>query len=383
MYLLSVNPLCNSVNFQFPWLPANFGRATYHQPFLLRESTTVKLADFTTHFRFVIDSQNKIPYADGLTFLLAPNGSIFNRTLVMDGSLGLPVENLPGYMPRSSQYPFVAVDFDIFTNKEESIDDPEWEHYLPDLVIAGFSATTATSGVAFTLHKIVSWDFTSTYLDDYETKTNPTSNYNLLLFVALGAGGGFVLVGAAGFVWFILWKFSYNKLVRATSNFVERENLGEGGFGGVYKGFIKDLNSYVAVKRISYRNLVQLIGWCHEKGELLLIYEFMPNGSLDFHLFRAKSLLVWEVRYKIVQGLASGLFYLHQGWEQCVLHRDIKSSKVMLDANLTAKLGNFGLARLVDHGKQSKTTTLAGTMGYKARLAMNLMFTALELLLWR
>ncbi|KAM2058499.1 hypothetical protein FF1_030875 [Malus domestica] len=107
----------------------------------------------------------------------------------MDGSLGLPVENLPGYMPRSSQYPFVAVDFDIFTNKEESIDDPEWEHYLPDLVIAGFSASTATSGVAFTLHKIVSWDFTSTYLDDYETKTNPTSNYNLLLFVALGAGG--------------------------------------------------------------------------------------------------------------------------------------------------------------------------------------------------
>ena len=66
--------------------------------------------------------------------------------------------------------------------------------YLPDLVIAGFSASKATSGVAFTLHKIVSWDFTSTYLDDYETKTNPTSNYNLLLFVALGAGGGFVLV---------------------------------------------------------------------------------------------------------------------------------------------------------------------------------------------
>ena len=199
-------------------------------------------------------------------------------------------------------------------------------------------------------------------------------------------------------------KFSYNELARATSNFVEREKLGEGGFGGVYKGFIKDLNSYLAVKRISkgsrqglkeyaseltvisqlrHRNLVQLIGWCHEKGELLLIYEFMPNGNLNFHLFRAKSLLVWEVRYKIVQGLACGLFYLQQGWEQCVLHRDIKSSNVMLLANLTAKLGDFGLARLVDHGKQSKTTTLAGTVGYKARLARNLMFTALELLLCR
>ncbi|THG15384.1 hypothetical protein TEA_013490 [Camellia sinensis var. sinensis] len=92
----------------------------------------------------------------------------------------------------------------------------------------------------------------------------------------------------------------------------------------------------------------------------------MENGSLDNHLFKEKSLLTWAMRYKIAQGLASALLFLHEEWEQCVLHRDVKSSNVMLDSNLNAKLGDFGLARLVDHGKDSKTTILARTKGYMA-----------------
>ncbi|PRQ31125.1 putative protein kinase RLK-Pelle-L-LEC family [Rosa chinensis] len=181
-------------------------------------------------------------------------------------------------------------------------------------------------------------------------------------------------------------KFSYNELAQATNNFAQGEKLGEGGFGRVYRGCIKDLNSYVAVKKISrgskqglkeyaaavsiisrlrHRNLVQLIGWCHEK-KLLIVYEYMPNGSLDAHLFKEESMLTWEVRYKIAHGLAAGLLYLHQEWEQCVLHRDIKSSNVMLDSNFNAKLGDFGLARLVDHGKMSQTPIAAGTMGNMA-----------------
>jgi serine/threonine protein kinase len=84
--------------------------------------------------------------------------------------------------------------------------------------------------------------------------------------------------------------------------------------------------------------LVQLLGWCHEKGELLLVYEFMPNGSLDSHLFTQESLLVWAMRYKVAQGLASALFYLLKVWEECVVHRDIKSSNIMLDSNFNAKL---------------------------------------------
>ncbi|KAK6916213.1 Serine-threonine/tyrosine-protein kinase, catalytic domain [Dillenia turbinata] len=100
-------------------------------------------------------------------------------------------------------------------------------------------------------------------------------------------------------------------------------------------------------KNLKPQNLVQLFGWCHVKGELLLVYEFMPNGSLDCHLFKGKIMLAWPLRYKIAQGLASAFFYLHKNCDQCVL-------------------GDFGLARLVDHGKASDTTILAGTIGYIA-----------------
>jgi serine/threonine protein kinase len=92
----------------------------------------------------------------------------------------------------------------------------------------------------------------------------------------------------------------------------------------------------------------------------------MPNGSLDSHLFTEESLLIWATRYKVAQGLASALLYLHEEWEQCVVHRDIKSSNIMLDSNFNAKLGDFGLARLVDHVKGYRTTDLAGTMDYMA-----------------
>ncbi|RZC87264.1 hypothetical protein C5167_029815 [Papaver somniferum] len=179
-------------------------------------------------------------------------------------------------------------------------------------------------------------------------------------------------------------RFSYKELVLATGNFDEGGKLGEGGFGGVYKGILSEKE--VAIKKISggsqqgkkeyesevkiisqlrHRNLVKLIGWYHKKRELILVYELMPNRSLDKHLYRAENVLPWDVRYKIAIGLASALLYLHEEWEQCVVHRDIKPSNVMLDSN-NAKLGDFGLARLIDHGLSSRTTVLAGTMGYLA-----------------
>uniref|UniRef100_A0A166IIA9 Protein kinase domain-containing protein n=1 Tax=Daucus carota subsp. sativus TaxID=79200 RepID=A0A166IIA9_DAUCS len=182
-------------------------------------------------------------------------------------------------------------------------------------------------------------------------------------------------------------KFSFNALAMATSKFAPHGKLGEGGFGEVYKGFLSELNLDVAVKRVSrnsrqgikeyasevriisrlrHRNLVQLIGWCHERNNLLRVYEYMQNGSLDSHLFKGKSLLSWTARYKIAQGLASVLLYLHEEWEQCVVHRDIKSSNVMLDSSFNTKLGDFGLARFVDHDRGAQTTMVAGTRGYMA-----------------
>lgn len=129
------------------------------------------------------------------------------------------------------------------------------------------------------------------------------------------------------------------------------------------------MNEYASeinvISSLRHRNLVELIGWCHERSrELLLVYEFMPNGSLGSHLYGEGNLLTWRRRYTIIQNLAEDLLYLHEGWEHCVLHRDIKSSNIMLDSNFNAKLGDFGLARLVDHDKGSQTTRLAGTLGY-------------------
>ncbi|GLT64774.1 hypothetical protein SLA2020_372450 [Shorea laevis] len=92
----------------------------------------------------------------------------------------------------------------------------------------------------------------------------------------------------------------------------------------------------------------------------------MPSGSLDSHLFKGRSLLPWEIRYKIVQGIASALLYLHEEGDFYVLHRDIKASNIMLDSAFNPKLGDFGLARVVDHKKESQTTLLAGTIGYIA-----------------
>uniref|UniRef100_A0A0E0JC82 Protein kinase domain-containing protein n=1 Tax=Oryza nivara TaxID=4536 RepID=A0A0E0JC82_ORYNI len=154
----------------------------------------------------------------------------------------------------------------------------------------------------------------------------------------------------------------------------------------VYRGFLKELNLDVAIKRVSksskqgrkeyasevriisrlrHRNLVQLIGWCHGGGELLVVYELMPNAGLDIHLYSANaSSLPWPLRHEIVLGVGSALLYLQEGWEQCVVHRDIKPSNIMLDAAFNAKLGDFGLARLIDHGRGSHTTVIAGTMGY-------------------
>ena len=112
-----------------------------------------------------------------------------------------------------------------------------------------------------------------------------------------------------------------------------------------------------------HKNIVQLQDWCHDGENLLLVYEFMPNGSLD--RFRGKEFLDWRTRYKILTGLAPALLYLPEECDNPVVHRDIKPNNVMLDSDFVAHLGDFGLARMLQNDA-SVTTTLAGTPGYLA-----------------
>ncbi|XP_074290407.1 L-type lectin-domain containing receptor kinase SIT2-like [Silene latifolia] len=187
-----------------------------------------------------------------------------------------------------------------------------------------------------------------------------------------------------------VYRLSYKDLYKATKGFRDSELLGSGGFGKVYRGVLPINQNQVAVKRISHdsrqgmrefvaeivsmrrlrhRNLVQLLGYCRRKGELLLVYEYMPNGSLDKFLFRnhnSKSLLPWTQRLDVIKGVASALLYLHEEWEQLVLHRDVKASNVLLDGDMNARLGDFGLARLYDHDTNPRSTHVVGTVGYLA-----------------
>lgn len=184
-------------------------------------------------------------------------------------------------------------------------------------------------------------------------------------------------------------RFRYKDLHLATKGFKESELLGVGGFGAVYKGVLPTAGTEIAVKRIfrspmhgmrefaaeieslgrlSHKNLVNLQGWCKKKNELLLVYDFIPNGSLDSLLFHPNDnfVLDWDQRFNILKGITAGLLYLHEEWEQVVIHRDVKTSNILIDGDLNARIGDFGLARLYGHGQVSHTTNVVGTIGYIA-----------------
>ncbi|XP_020081235.1 G-type lectin S-receptor-like serine/threonine-protein kinase At2g19130 isoform X1 [Ananas comosus] len=182
-----------------------------------------------------------------------------------------------------------------------------------------------------------------------------------------------------------LIRFSYGDLRHATKNFSEK--LGGGGFGSVFKGALPD-STQVAVKKlegsrqgekqfqaevltlgaIQHINLLRLCGFCCESSQRLLVYEFMPNGSLDSVLFKKDSdiMLSWNMRYRISLGIARGLAYLHEECRECIIHCDIKPGNILLDADFKAKVADFGMAKLIGRDFSRVLTTMRGTIGYLA-----------------
>ncbi|GLU14109.1 hypothetical protein SLE2022_306980 [Rubroshorea leprosula] len=181
--------------------------------------------------------------------------------------------------------------------------------------------------------------------------------------------------------------FSYAELRAATDDFSPSNKLGEGGFGPVYKGKLSD-GRVVAVKQLSvashqgtsqfvteiatismvqHRNLVKLYGCCIEGSRRLLVYEYLENKSLDQALFGRKDLhLDWPTRFSICLATARGLAYLHEESRPRIVHRDVKASNILLDAELCPKISDFGLAKLYDDKKTHISTRIAGTIGYLA-----------------
>lgn len=278
----------------------------------------------------------------------------------------------------------------------------------------GFSGA---NGDAWCLYHIYNWTFSSFGVPPATSK--PGLNVGLIVGVCVGV---LVVLCLAAFGVYLFFDrkarakeleenkkmlempgmpeyITYKHLSVATKQFSDQSKLGQGGFGSVYRGVLPRSGAAVAVKKVSsdskqgereflaevsiisqlrHRNVVQLMGYCRDRGKFLLVYELMPNGSLDKALFSPRGpefVLSWDQRWKIVSGTAAALHYLHEGWRQQVIHRDVKASNIMLDDEFNAKLGDFGLARLVDHHKDAATTLVAGTYGYIAPEAAGGKFT--------
>ncbi|EAZ08371.1 hypothetical protein OsI_30629 [Oryza sativa Indica Group] len=151
-------------------------------------------------------------------------------------------------------------------------------------------------------------------------------------------------------------RFSYKDLFHATQGFKNKNMIGVGGFGKVYKGVLATSKLEIAVKKISHESRPRNEG----------VYN--RDCSLDKYLHDVdnRAILNWAQRFQIIKDVACGLFYLHERWEKVVIHRDIKASNILLDAEMNGRLGDFGLARLYDHGTDPQTTHVVGTMGYLA-----------------
>uniref|UniRef100_A0A7N0TZT4 non-specific serine/threonine protein kinase n=1 Tax=Kalanchoe fedtschenkoi TaxID=63787 RepID=A0A7N0TZT4_KALFE len=294
-----------------------------------------------------------------------------------------------------------------------SYTNPDIENYLSDDMYIGFSASKSQWVEA---QRILAWSLSDvgaageinvSGLPVFSVASPFTSSLTAGAIAGIAVGASlFMILCLLGFYWF--WRmtklrkedeiedwemeywphrYSYEELSQSTNKFSKDELLGLGGFGKVFKGVLKN-GTVVAVKcinhdskqglrefmaeigsmgRLQHKNLVQMRGWCRRGNELMLVYDYMPNGSLNRWIFdKPTQILSWPGRLRVLSDVAEGLNYLHNGWDQVVIHRDIKSSNVLLDADMRGRLGDFGLAKLHQHGEVPGTTRVVGTLGYLA-----------------
>jgi hypothetical protein len=286
-----------------------------------------------------------------------------------------------------------------------------------DEMYVGFTSAT---GQLVESHKILAWSFSnSNFSLSQELVTTGLPSFVLPKdsifrskgFIAGITVGGFFVVGlCALFALFSIkrrrrrarereemeeweleyWphRMTYIEIEAATRDFSEENVIETGANGKVYKGVLAG-GAEIAVKcishendgmreflaeisslgRLKHRSLVGLRGWCkRDKGNFLLVYDYMENGSLDKWVFECddRKMLNCEDRIRILKDVASAVLYLHEGWEAKVLHRDIKANNVLLDKDMNGRLGDFGLARMHDHDQVPNTTRVVGTVGYLA-----------------
>ncbi|CAL9151541.1 unnamed protein product [Musa hybrid cultivar] len=295
----------------------------------------------------------------------------------------LNVTMAPAALGRKPRRPLISIEMDLS------------DVFLDEMYV-GFCAAT---GKLVERHHVLAWSFSN---------SNFSAAMVLLMSVLAAAGVWTALIRRTRKIqgneeevsqqeieeWELeYWphRIGYQEIVAITEGFSKRNLIGRGGNGSVYKGFLggalvavklfsqtneEEAKQFVAevctLGRLKHRNLVSLRGWCRSRrpggGDvMILVYDYMENGSLDQRMFGSAKPLDWKSRVRILREVSAAVLYLHEGWgEAVVIHRDVKASNVMLDGSMTGRLGDFGLARAHPRGRALGTTRVVGSAGYLA-----------------